>query len=87
MGRGSVFTEDFIKSYDEESDIGYLLVVDVEYPKNLHMLHSDLPFFPERMKINKCNKLVCSLNERILFCAYISIETSIKSWIKVNKGA
>ena len=29
----SMFTEDFIKSYDEESDIGYLLVVDVEYPK------------------------------------------------------
>ena len=29
----SMFTEDFIKSYDEESDIGYLLVVDVEYPE------------------------------------------------------
>ena len=41
MGRWS----DFIKTYVEESDIGYLLVVDVEYPKNLHMLHSDLPFF------------------------------------------
>ena len=31
----SMFTEDFIKSYDEESDVGYLLVVDVEYPKNM----------------------------------------------------
>ena len=41
----SLFTEDFIKSYGEESDIGYLLVVDIEYPKNLHMLHSALPFF------------------------------------------
>ena len=30
----SIFTEDFIKNYDDdESDIGYLLVVDVEYPK------------------------------------------------------
>ena len=29
----TMFTEDFIKSYDEESDIGYMLVVDVEYPK------------------------------------------------------
>ena len=51
----SMFTEDFIKSYDEEGDVGYLLVVDVEYPKTLHMLHSDLPFLPEKMKINKCN--------------------------------
>ena len=41
----SMFTEDFIKSYDEESDIGCLLVVDIEYSKNLHMLHSALPFF------------------------------------------
>ena len=34
--------------------------VDVEYPKNLHDLHSDLPFLQERIKINKCNKLVCN---------------------------
>ena len=32
----SIFTEDFIKNYDEENDIGYLFVVDVEYPRNLH---------------------------------------------------
>ena len=29
----STFTEDFIKSYNEEGDVGYLLVVDIEYPK------------------------------------------------------
>ena len=51
------FDEDFIKNYDEESDEGYILEVDAEYPKNLHDLHSDLPFLPERMKINKCSKL------------------------------
>ena len=50
------FNEDFIKNYDEDSDKGYILEVDVEYPKNFHDLHSDLPFLPERMKINKCNK-------------------------------
>ena len=47
----SMFTEDFIKSYDEEGDAGYLLVVDIEYPKTLHMLHSDLPFSPGKKKI------------------------------------
>ena len=30
----SMFTEDFIKNYDE-GDVGYLLVVDIEYPKTL----------------------------------------------------
>ena len=57
----SIFTEDYIKNYDEESDIGYFFVVDVEYPKNLHKLNSDLPFLPERMKINKCDKLICNV--------------------------
>ena len=30
----SMFTEDFIKNYDEEGGVGYLLVVDIEYPKH-----------------------------------------------------
>ena len=29
--------------------------------KNLHDFHSDLPFLPKRMKIDKWNKLVCNL--------------------------
>ena len=41
----SIFTEDFIKKYDEEDDTGYLFVVDVEYPKNLHKLHSVYPSY------------------------------------------
>ena len=44
------FNEKFVKNYDEDSDKGYILEVDVEYPKNLYSLHSDLPFLPERMK-------------------------------------
>ena len=61
--------EDFIKHYDENSDKGYILEVDVEYPKNVHDLHSDLPFLPERMKIDRCKKLLCSLYNKkaILF--------------------
>ena len=60
----SKIDEDFIKSYDENSDIGYFLKVDIEYPKELHDLHSDLPFLSERMKINKCSKLVCNFYDK-----------------------
>ena len=60
----SKIDEDFIKNYDENSDKGYILEVNVEYPKNLHDLHSDLPFLPERMKIDKCKKLVSNLHDK-----------------------
>ena len=53
-----------IKNYNEESDEGYILEVDIEYPKKLYDLNSDLPFLPERMKINKCSKLVCNLYDK-----------------------
>ena len=55
------FNEDFVKNYDKDSGKGYIIEADVEYPKNLHDLHGDLPFLPERMKISKCSKLVCNL--------------------------
>ena len=46
----SKFNEDFIKEYDENSDIGCFLEVDVDYPKKLINLHKDLPFLPEKKK-------------------------------------
>ena len=67
----SKFNEDFIKNYDEDSNKGYILEVDVEYPKDLHDLHSDLPFLPEKMKINKCSKLVCNLYDKNKYVIHI----------------
>ena len=65
------FNEDFIKNYDEDSNIGYFLEVDVKYPKDLHNLHSDLPFLPERLKIEKCNKLVCNVYDKKNYVVHI----------------
>ena len=67
----SKFTEEFIKNYDEDSDKGYILEVDVKYPKKLHDLHSDLPFSTERMKIDKCKKLVCNLYNKKKYVVHI----------------
>ena len=58
------YTEDIIKKYDENDDYGAILIVHVDYPKKLHKLHSDLPFLPERTKINKVDKLICSTHKR-----------------------
>ena len=47
----SQFTSDEISSLASGSK-GYLLEVDVKYPKELHDLNNDLPFMCEKMKIN-----------------------------------
>ena len=62
----SKLDEKFMKNYDENSDKGYILEVDGEYPKNLRKLHSDLPFLPERRKINKYSKLVSNVQNKEL---------------------
>ena len=67
----STIEKDFIKNYDEDSDKGYILDIDVEYPKNLHDLQSDLPFLPERMKVNKCHKLACNLHSKNNYIIHI----------------
>ena len=56
--------EEFIKNYNENNDKGYILEVGLKYPRKLHDLHSDLPFLPKRMKIDKCKKLVYNLRNK-----------------------
>ena len=81
------YTEEIIKNYDENDDYGATLEVDIEYPKNLRMLLSDLPFLSERMKINKCAKLTCNIQNKKNYVIHIkSFKACIKSWIKINKG-
>ena len=63
--------EDFIKSYYENSKKGYILEVNVKYPEKLHDLHSDLPFLPRRIKIEKCKKLVCDLHNKKKYLVHI----------------
>ena len=82
----SICTEDLIKNYDEDSDIGYNLEVDVEYPRNLHKLHNDLPFLPEKMKINNCTNLVCNLNDKENYPVHVlALKQALNHGLKVTK--
>ena len=82
----SIFTEDFIKNYDEDSDKGYIFVIDVEYPRNLHKLHTDLPFLPERMKVGNCTKLVCNLQDKENYPVHIlTLKQALNHGLKLSK--
>ena len=60
----SDFNEDFMKNYNENCDEGYFLEVDIEYPKQLFGSHEELLFLPERKKLEKVEKLVCSIEDK-----------------------
>ena len=82
----SQFNEDFIKNYDENSYIGYFLVVDVEYPKKLFSLHKDIPFLPKREKINKCKKLFCSIEDKKKYIVHIrALKQALNHGLKLKK--
>ena len=38
-----------IMSFNEKSDVGYILEVDLKYPKTLHKLHNDYSLAPEKL--------------------------------------
>ena len=78
--------EEFIKNYNENDNKGYILEVDVKYLKRLHKLHSDLPFLPEGMEINKCKKLVCNLSNKKKYVTYInSLKQALSHGLKLKK--
>ena len=67
----SQFNEDFIKSYNEESDEEYFFEVDVQYSEKLHDLHNDFIFLPKRLRIEKAEKLVAKLHDKTEYVIYI----------------
>ena len=80
------FSEDFIKNYDEDSDKGYIFEANVNYPNSLHDSHSDLPFLPYRMKINKCSKPVCKLYDKNNYVVQIrSLKQALDQGLTLKK--
>ena len=70
----------------KNSDKGYILEVHVDYPSKLHRLHNDMPFLPERMKIDKTQKLVYNLHDKKKYVVHISIlKQALNHGLKLKK--
>ena len=82
----SKFNEDFIRNYDENSNKGYFLEVDIDYPKESYNLHKDLRFLPERKKVEKVEKLICSVENKEKYVIHIrALKQGLNHRLKLKK--
>ena len=81
-----VINEEFIKNYNESDIKGYILEVDVKYPKILHELKSYLLFLSERMEVNKCkNSFVIYLTRKKYVAHINTLKQALNHGLKFKK--
>ena len=79
------FDEDLIKEY-ENSDIGYFLEADIDYPKRLFNVHKDFPFLPERKKVEQVEKIICSIEDKKKYVIHIrALKQALNYGLKLKK--
>ena len=65
---------------------GYLLEVDVSYPKDLHNLHSNLSFISEKRKIRLVQKLGPNLYDKKKYLIFITaLDQALKHGLVLDK--
>ena len=65
---------------------GYLLEVNIEYPKMWFNSHKDLPFLPERKKVEKVEKLICSIEDKEKYVIHIrALKQALSHELKLKK--
>ena len=75
-----------MKNYNGESNEGYFIEVDVQYPQKLHEFYNKLPFLPERTKIEKVEKLVANLHDKTEYFIHIrSLNQALNRGLTLKK--
>ena len=84
--KGKDFTPEKIDKHLKKDEKGYLLEVNVDYPKQLHENHNELPFLTERMKIGRVEKLVPNLKDKKGYSVQIkTLNQALKHDLKLKK--
>ena len=75
-----------LKKYDEDSNTGYVLEVDVQYPKTLFNNHKGLPFLPKRKKVETVEKVICSLENKEKYVIHIrALKQALNHGLKLKE--
>ncbi|GFT96554.1 uncharacterized protein TNCV_5022151 [Trichonephila clavipes] len=76
-------TKQDILNLSDESDVGYILEVDLEYPSDLHDKHSDFPLAPENKPPPNCKeaRLLTTLEPKIKYILHYS---NLKLYLKLG---
>ncbi|KAL0849054.1 hypothetical protein ABMA28_013417 [Loxostege sticticalis] len=77
-----------VASIPDDAEYGYILEVDLSYPKELHHKHNDLPFCPEKCipPGGKNSKLVPNLYDKYFYVIhYVHLKTCIKHGLLLKK--
>ena len=81
------FTTKKIDELVKKDKTGYLLELDLEYPRELHENHNELPFLVEKMKIGREGKLVPNLKDKKGYVVHIkALDQALKHGLKLKKG-
>ena len=76
-------TPEKIDELAKKVEKGYILEVDVKYPKKLHENHNELPFLLEKMKIGRVEKLVPNLKDKKRYVVHIkALHQALKNGLK-----
>ncbi|XP_057294619.1 uncharacterized protein LOC130623147 [Hydractinia symbiolongicarpus] len=80
------FTEKRIEKLVADNKHGCILEVDIDYPKNLHDKHNELPFSPERKVVHGVEKLIPNLEHKRKYMVHIGpLHQSLKHGLELKK--
>ena len=86
MSKIGEFTTKSVAKLVEKNNHGYILKVNVDYPEELHDMHSKWLFLVEKMKISKVEKLMPSLNNKELYVVHLAaLRQALKHGFMLNK--
>ena len=75
-----------LQNWKSISKKGYIIELDLEYPKELHDLHNSYPLAPEKIKVNKVDKLIPNLYDKKNYICHIkNLQLYVDLGLKIKK--